>query len=117
MRYIVSRTSSSIDASPECDGEVQVTTTLYRDQRTFKTIDDWKKKFPEDFEMPIVECGEMGGGTYRIIKQCDVVWVVEVPDLIAFVKKYGRCVLSLNAGKYPELDDLMELEIYDDYRE
>jgi hypothetical protein len=38
-------------------------------------------------------------------------WVATVPDLIAFIEKYGSCIISKNRAGY------YELEIYDDYRE
>ncbi len=38
-------------------------------------------------------------------------WAVEVLDIQAFVDKYGKCVVSLGA------DGFCQIEIYDDYRE
>ena len=38
-------------------------------------------------------------------------WAVECSDLMAFVDKHGRCVISR------DIDGFCEIEIYDDYRE
>lgn len=38
-------------------------------------------------------------------------WMVEVHDLLAFVAKYGDCVLSVESNGF------MSIEIYDSYRE
>lgn len=38
-------------------------------------------------------------------------WAVEIPDILAFVDKYGECVVGRNSNGF------YEIEIYDDYRE
>ena len=38
-------------------------------------------------------------------------WAVEIPDLPAFVTKYGRCILGCDDSGF------CTIEIYDDYRE
>lgn len=38
-------------------------------------------------------------------------WFVEIADVMEFVEKHGRCVVSIDAGGHEAI------EIYDDYRE
>ena len=38
-------------------------------------------------------------------------WVIDVDDVLAFVKKHGRCVVDIDFYGWPEI------EIYDTYRE
>lgn len=40
-------------------------------------------------------------------------WVADVPDIRAFIAKYGRCVVHQPSTG----SDFFEIEIYDDYRE
>jgi hypothetical protein len=44
--------------------------------------------------------------------QQGVVWAMKVPDIVAFVKQHGECVVS-----HRELLGYTIIEIYDDYRE
>ena len=53
------------------------------------------------------------GGFSGYLKNPDKVWVCDIPDLHAFVERYGRIILE----KPNNREGLWEIEIYDDYRE
>lgn len=42
----------------------------------------------------------------------EIVWVVDIDNILDFIKKYGECVIS-----YYIHYNMFQIEIYDDYRE
>lgn len=38
-------------------------------------------------------------------------WVIDIDDLLVFVREHGECILSIDRDGWPEI------EIYDDYRD
>ena len=108
--FLVIRSSSLDDDVPPCEGAKQ-----YQVKRVDRRSVDDPKKIPLNRgtdgdwytrgENHRVEngmiCRDVGWKTE---------WFVEIPDIMAFVRRYGQCVVSHRDG-YPCI------EIYDDYRE
>ena len=114
-RYIVTRTSLWDDMAA-CDGLTREVVAI-ANRRTIKTEAEHSERFPN--EPPWRSIGHSHGtwkdgsdkGIVRYIDEHR--WIYE-GDLADFINKHGRCVVS-PAGD--QNDDLMEIEIYDRYRE
>ena len=111
MQYIIRRTSESDDTKKPCPG-CQLKQYIRIDERC---LDDPSKN-------PLLHAWYDTGDNHRVedghIKRDfkDTAWFLEIKTLIdinAFVKKYGDCVIQ----KYHGNPEIMEIEIYDDYRE
>lgn len=116
MRYIISRSSSfSEKPHPDAVGKFPV---LKRDIRTFKDKQEWLSRFPHD-EKRAIEWGVTESGLpFRIVSSSGVEWIIDIPDLLAFVKENGQCILHPPPEEYlGELEGLYHIEIYDDWRE
>lgn len=109
MRYIVSRTS--FVEGPPVDGACKVSRT-----RVDRRSTDDPSKIPAYggqsawwFEKGSNHRIENG----RICRDLgtEEVWVVDIDDVLEFVKKHGQCVISIDFDGWPEI------EVYDDYRE
>lgn len=111
--FAISRTSARhIDGKPEkpCDGAVWMPYVRV-DYRTFKT--------PEEHDSKLHQPWHASGRNHRLWSRgiCrdfdDACWFIEVDDVLRFVKQHGTCVI----GPKHDNAELMELEIYDAYRE
>ena len=119
MKYLITRTSIWEDEISPHPKAVSVHPKIYKDIRTFKNKEEWLEKFPKGGD-GVLEWGVTEDGhPYRIIPFLieHTLWVIEIEDLVSFVKEVGEIILSLNSETYPEYDTLLEIEIYDDYRE
>ena len=114
MDYIVDRTSGE---EPPCEGAVKRPITLLRDIRCFDLIDEWKAKFPDDWNENVIESGVIEPGKcYRVHKVDEpdyFMWIVYVPDIREFVDKYGPVIVHKPPEHLPEFDTLYRIEIYD----
>ena len=109
MKFLITRTSQW--AGQPCDEAYQDTYTRI-DERTVRTPD----------KLPNGQTWYQEGTNHRVedghIKRDfqDTAWFVDIPDLDAlmvFYQKYGQLVISSHYNN----DAIVELEIYDDYRE
>ena len=116
MRYIIKRTSEW-EGRPHPEAE-EVVLGRYKDIRTFEDHEDWFSKFPEDATLEI-ERGFTKEGHPFIIRDGSHIrfYVMEVPDLVKFVEEVGEIILSPARDEYIGYEELLHLEIYDDYRE
>lgn len=119
MKFIVSKSSDwgNHPHLPPVDGAVELVTTLYKDIRTFKSIDEWKKKFPCDFKRTFLECGGCGESVYMTVIRGESHWIVEIQDIYEFVRAHKQVILRPPPPEYPELSELFEIEIYNCRRE
>lgn len=107
MKYIVSRTSDYNEVNSPCEGAVKeqlfISSAAY-DFELNRSLNEILKDY---------DYAKKEGDEIYLYKLQDV-WVVDIPDLLEFVKKYGEVIL----GFYHNNDqDLPKVEIYDDYRE
>lgn len=114
MRFLITRTSEWGDGKP-CE-EAYAAPAIFVDRRTVPTIKEAKKRFwfKNWYE---------GGTNHREengMIACDRPprnkWFVEIDnldDLVEFIHKHGRVVISSDS----HYKDEAEIEIYDDYRE
>jgi hypothetical protein len=113
VKYEISRTSKW-DKKP-CDEAIEIDCKR-RDERLFKSPDEYQKQLREDWFSKGSDHGYWErGGQFGIVRHFpSKAWVVEVDDLLAFCRKYGQLVISEH---YDTDAAEMELEIYDGYRE
>jgi hypothetical protein len=113
MKFKVSRTSSYEDEVPPCEGCVKGQYTRI-DERTIddpnKSAGVYARQWYERGTNHRVENGH--------IKRdfIDEGWFIEIPtleDLVTFLDTHGPIVLE----RFHENTSILELEIYDDYRE
>ena len=112
MKFVVTRTSTYCSNAQPVEGAVkkEVTTYGYRSEDLEKNARVWKQ-FNEDF----TDIKRLPNGYWRgTSKEKQIVWVIEIDDIIEFVKKVGECIVSASE-KY--VDGYQQIEIYDDYRE
>ena len=110
--YIVERTSNPIFATKApCQG-AEKRFIRYVDERT---VDDPKKisgyGHTEDWWYSKGKNHRVENGHIKRDLEPEAVYIVEIPDLWAFVERHGQCVLSMNS------EGFRVVEIYDDYRE
>jgi len=116
MKFIISKTSI-FNEQPHKDAK-QVRLEKYKDFRTFETLEAWKERFPKDFKDNPKTGYTKDGHPYRIIDGSHVtIWIIEIKDLVKFVKKNGEIILSPPREEYMGFENLMRIEIYDDFRE
>ncbi len=113
MRFIVQRTSEWGEKQP-CPEAVQTEVPLY-DIRTCSeaTFDKNHAKSEGKWRSLGTNHTVLPNGYIRRQKGMSPAWAVEfmdLPALMAFVMKYGRCVVNHE-------DEEASIEIYDDYRE
>jgi hypothetical protein len=112
MKFVVTRTSLYLDEAQPVEGAVkeEVTPYGYRINDFEKQEQAWKH-FNENF----TDVKRLPSGDWRgTRKEKEVVWVIEIDNIIEFIKKVGTCVVSVSE-KYVE--GYPQIEIYDDYRE
>lgn len=114
MKYIISRTSEKEPPHPNAE-KVQI--NHYRDVRTFRNKEEWLEMFPEDAEDAIEWGQTIHGSPYRIISSIHTIYTIEISNLNEFVKKAGEIILGPPKLGLVGFEDLMHIEIYDDYRE
>ncbi len=124
MKFEIRRTSS-YDGKP-CDEAKEATVRLRWDERTFPTLEEWEKRFPEDF---------ISRTTRKIVRQenrentsamlidtapCSF-WYINVTtmaQLMQFIKKYGEVIVDAPEKRWEDAPEVLgTIEIYDDYRE
>ena len=109
MRFIISRTSQWSDSdTPPCPEAVQADVETYG-YYTFRSVADAKAKYPNrEFEKTT--------DGVRTIGKTERLWVVDIEtidDLLRLYQKYGALVIQ----PFYRNHKLVEIEIYDDYRE
>lgn len=113
MRFLLNRTSMWSAEQP-CPEAVQVEVPLYETRTCSEEVFDAKFSKREGTWRSIGTKHEvLPTGYIRREKGMQTVWSVELPDLpalMAFVAKHGRCVVKREDGE-------AFIEIYDDYRE
>ena len=108
-KYIVSRTSDWRGKEPPAEGATPVMVHWYREVVGI-AADSYRKVMREKLDIDYEdENGNFGG--YE--KEPTEEWLCDIPDLHAFVEKYGKIVLMQPENK----EGIWEVEIYDDYRE
>lgn len=119
MKFKITRTSLWNNEQPH-ENAILEHVENYRDVRSFKNKEEWLKKFPND-ESNALEWGITDKGKpYRIVKANDYackIWTIEIDDLCKFIIENGSVIISQPSLGRVGFEDLMELEIYDDYRE
>jgi hypothetical protein len=114
MEFMVIRTSTLSEDGPPCPEAYQKDYTRI-DERTFKSFDEYKNRLKEDF---------LADGTnHRILPNgyiardfADKEWFIQLnnlSDLLLFQAKYGDIILTQSMWN----SEIMEIEIYDGYRE
>ena len=112
MKFKVTRTSLYLTNEQPVEGAVkeEVTPYGYRVGDLEKRERQWKC-FNEEF----TDIKRLPNGYWRgTSKEKKVIWVIEIDDIIEFIKKVGECIVSASeecVEGYPQI------EIYDDYRE
>lgn len=112
MKFVVTRTSLYSEEEQPVDGAVkeEVTSYGYRSLEIEKREQAWKR-FNEDY----TDIKRLPNSGWRgTSKEKQFVWVIEIDDIVEFVKKVGECIVSASE-KYVE--GYPQIEIYDDYRE
>ena len=112
MKFVVTRTSLSLDKVQPVEGAVKEEVTLYgyRIKETEKDEQVWKR-FNEKF----TDIKRLPNGDWRgTSKEKQVVWVIEIDDIIEFIKKVGDCIVSVSEDY---VEGYPQIEIYDGYRE
>ena len=106
--FRVSRTSTYHSDDPPCEGARRCE-TMSVDRRTVddpaklpRYSEDWYKRGTNHRVENGCICRDMGWGSD---------WFVDIPDVLEFVAKHGRCVVEMGN------DGIWCIEIYDDYRE
>ncbi|RPH38608.1 MAG: hypothetical protein EHM87_25325 [Burkholderiales bacterium] len=117
MKLICYRTSFYGGSGKPCE-EAIFGEFIQTDQRTLKSFEKHDKKFKEKW----TDKGE----NHRVTKHgiardfsC-YMWFVEIStleELFKFIKKYDPVVLSHSHTFRDGSDEIMEIEIYDEYRE
>ena len=118
VKYIISRTSEYRDNISPVKGAVLVTLKKYRDIRGFSNKDEWLNRWPQDADKALKWGVTKKGDPFRIINGSHITfWIIDVNDLRRFSKKYGQIILDFRETGYIGYENLMRLEIYDEYRE
>ena len=119
MKFFISRSSSHYDdfGQPiKPHDRAELVSVEYWDMRTFQTPEEHDAKFPT---RPWYKSGRnhdrWAGGIKRQTGNVEK-WVINLDDVIAFVKEVGQIVLS-PPHEQNGADALYEIEIYDGYRE
>lgn len=108
-KYIVERTSAWNNKEKPVEGATTVMVHWYREVVGI-AADSCRKEMREKLDVDYEdENGNFGG--YE--KEPEEVWVCEIPDLHAFVEKYGKIILMKPSVK----EGYWMIEIYDDFRE
>ena len=117
MKYIITRTSTW-DKKPIKNCTMH-RLERYRDIRTFDSLEQWKERFPKDFDRDIYEQGiTEDGEPYMVVEGGHVkFYVVEIEDLHEFVLEHGQIVVSPPNSRYIGWEGVFQLEIYDNWRE
>jgi len=105
--------------NPNVDGAIRNELKKYKDVRGFKSIEEWKFRFPFEFHEKVISTGyTKEGRPYRIIDGSNkTIWTIEIKDLIEFINKYGEIVIIPPREEYVDFEDLYTVIIYDDYLE
>lgn len=115
--FRISRTSAGYDDDrprKPCDGATWMPYVRV-DSRTFKSAEEHDERLAHT---PMGAWMSQGRnhrtwerGICRDFDDAD--WFMEIPDLLAFVKQHGTCVV----GPFYSNSEIMEVEIYDSWRE
>lgn len=114
MRYIITRTSSSLwdDQKPHDRAEnIQLRRYL------FCRKDD--KYHIKGFMERCIDIEELPDGCMLrgISKEIEHKWVIEIDDIHEFVDSCEHEVILRGKQNYPDYGEMYYIEIYDDYRE
>lgn len=117
MKYIISRTSIWGDKQPHPKAK-RITLKKYKDVRSFKNKKEWLERFPMDNDKAQKWGITKSGNPFRIVDGSHItIWIMDIPDLNKFMVKHGEIVLKPKNEEYIGFTNLMEVEIYDGYRE
>lgn len=121
-RFIVKRTSHSyFDENPPMTGAKQFASRQRWDERSFDTLEEWRKRFPHDFNQPALkEENILGGGCRRLMSRDTRIWYIDITkiaELLDLVHRECRIIVSENRKEFGDFEVDGEIEFYDDYRE
>ena len=113
MKFIIERTSQWGCETPPIEGATRELVTRY-DYRTAGVKEN--KSAWEDFNRWSTDLEPLPNGEWRgKRKDKEKVWVIEIDDIMEFVKKLDEQIILTAPGKFVE--DYPCIEIYDDCRE
>ena len=113
MKFIIERTSQWGCETPPIEGATRELVTRY-DYRTAGVKEN--KSAWENFNRWNTDLEPLPNGEWRgKRKDKEKVWVIEIDDIMEFVKKLDEQIILTAPGKFVE--DYPCIEIYDDYRE
>ncbi|MDR2004131.1 MAG: hypothetical protein LBQ74_13960 [Prevotella sp.] len=116
MKYIIKRTSLFLSEQKPYD-EAFLTEEISYDYRCSKTIKEAKDKhWFESWYNNTTDHIEVSGyirGTEKEKRQCWAINIETLDDLMKFQAKYGSLIITNSYFN----NDLLMIEIYDDYRE
>lgn len=113
MKFIIERTSLWSLETPPVKGATKEWVTKY----DYRTADVKEHEFAwAIFNRISTDIERLSDGSWRgKFKEKDEVWVIEIDDIMEFVKKLDEPIILKAPGRYVE--DYPYIEIYDDYRE
>ena len=113
MKFVIEKTSQYGSNTPPIDGAQREEVTMY----DYRTSGVRENEFAwEDFNKWNTDIERLPNGEWRgKRKDKQRVWVIEIVDIMEFVKMLGEQIILQGPGRYVE--DYPYIEIYDDYRE
>lgn len=113
MKFVIERTSQWRSETPPVEGAKREEVRQY----DYRTAGVHQNEYAwNDFNKWSYDLEQLPNGEWRGKRRdTEKVWVIEIDDIIEFIKKVEcDCIVSA-PGKYVE--DYAKIEIYDDYRE